>query len=103
MTEPWSGHRVNMNCASLLKCDWTGDGNYDEYFAIDEYRRIRHAWRGSNGWALMPNNGRADDTYACLWVRYGNTWTHAVEVRVIGAGIFRSHIQNGAWTNWYLV
>jgi hypothetical protein len=51
----------------ILYVDWEDAGtSTDECFGIAPGRTIWHAWPGSGGWKVMPNNGRADDT----WVPY---------------------------------
>jgi hypothetical protein len=91
--------------STVMLVDWEDAGTgTDECFGIAPNRTIWHAWPGSGGWKQMPNNGRADDTWAPY---YSSDGRRGVSVYVSGSSSRWCSTRNfgpgwGAWFRCYL-
>lgn len=98
----WFGYTGTIICGSDMPVDWNENGTTDEVFAIAPNRTIWHVWPTSGGWKLMPNNGRADDTYGWGTGPDG----HYVYVRVDIGGFSYLYYSlysysTRTWLGWY--
>jgi hypothetical protein len=91
------GYTGNFKSDRPVEADWNGDGVADECFGISPGRNIYHAWPGSGGWKVMPNNGKADYVSDVGFLDGYRT----VVVLVASTGNFYCSSLIGTWQPWW--